>query len=166
MIYQINDFIKRAWNKIVTKSMVKTFGSVGKDVSIMEGFYVRGNRNVFLGNNISIGPNATFLCTRAKIEIGDYVMFGPNTTLVTGDHRIDIPGRYMMDIREEEKLPENDQPIILEGDNWIGANATILKGVKIGKGAVVSANALVIHDVPDYSVAGGVPAKIIKNRFQ
>lgn len=165
MFYQINDFIKRAWNKMVTKSMMKTFGAVGKNVSIMEGFYVRGNNNVFLGNNISIGPNATFLCTGAPIQIGNDVMFGPNVTMITGDHRIDIKGKKMFEVTEKEKLPENDQPIILEGDNWIGANVTILKNVRIGVGAVVAANSLVNKNVQPYSIVAGVPAKLIRNRF-
>lgn len=165
MIYQLNDFIKRAWNKVVTKSMMKTFGSVGKDISIMEGFYVRGNKNVFLGNNISIGPNATFMCTGAPIKIGNDVMLGPNVTLITGDHRIDIKGKKMIDVKEQEKLPENDQPIILEGDNWLGANVTILKNVRIGMGAVIAANSLVNKNVPPYSIVAGSPAKLVRNRF-
>lgn len=165
MIYQIDDFFKRAKNRLITKSMMKTFGSVGKKVSIMEGFYVRGNKNIFIADNVSIGPNATFLCTRAEIHIGQYVMMGPNVTIITGDHRMDIRGKNMMEVKEEEKNPENDQPVVLEGDNWIGANATILKGVTIGKGAVVSANALVIRDVEPYAIVGGIPAKKIKMRF-
>ena len=63
------------------------------------------------------------------------------------------------------KLPENDQPVTLCGDNWIGANVTILKGVTIGEGAVVAAGSLVIRDVPPYAIVGGVPAKVIKFRF-
>lgn len=165
MIYQINDTIKRAWNKIITRSMMKTFNSVGKNVSIMEGFYIRGNHNVRLGNNVSIGPNATFMCTRAPIEIGNDVMFGPGVTLITGDHRIDIIDKKMIEITENEKLPENDQPIIIEGDNWIGANVTILKNVRVGTGAVIAANSLVNRNVPPYSIVAGVPAKVVKMRF-
>ena len=82
-------------------------------------------------------------------------MFGPNVTIITGDHRIDIPGRPMISLTDKDKLPENDQDVILEGDNWIGANATILKGVKIGLGAVVAAGSLVNHDIPPFSIWGG-----------
>lgn len=56
-------------------------------------------------------------------------------------------------------------PVIIEGDNWIGANAIILKGVTVGRGAVVAAGSVVIHDVPPYSIVGGVPAKVISERF-
>ena len=78
---------------------------------------------------------------------------------------MDVIGRYMKDVGHDENLPENDQDIILEGDNWIGANSVILKGVTICRGAVVAAGAVVTQDVPPYSIVGGVPAKIIKMRF-
>jgi acetyltransferase-like isoleucine patch superfamily enzyme len=105
------------------------------------------------------------MCTRAEIKIGDHVMFGPHVFMITGGHRMDIIGRYMKSIGNNEKLPENDQDIIIEGDNWIGANSIILKGVTIGRGAVVAAGAVVTQDVQPYSIVGGVPAKLIKMRF-
>ena len=54
--------------------------------------------------------------------------------------------------------------IIIEDDVWIAANATILDGVKIGKGAIIAAGAVVCKDIPAYTIAGGVPAKVIKQR--
>lgn len=93
-------------------------------------------------------------------------MFGPHVTVVTGDHRIDIPDRPMISVRDDEKLPENDQDVVIENDVWGGANATILKGVTIGTGSVISAGAVVTKDVPPYSIVGGVPAKVIKMRFE
>ena len=92
-------------------------------------------------------------------------MFGPKVTVITGGHRTDIVGRYMSSVTDSEKRPEDDRDIVFEGDNWIGANVTVLRGVKIGKGAVVAAGAVVTKDVPAYSIVGGVPAKVIKNRF-
>ena len=121
--------------------------------------------NISIGSDVHIGRNNQFLCLIAPIYIGDHVMFGPNVTMITGNHRIDMIGRYMTTIRNSEKLSENDLPIIIEGDNWIGANAIILKGVKIGEGAVVASGAVVTSDVEPYSIVGGVPAKLIKYRF-
>lgn len=165
LIYKFFDFFNRAFHKVmvmpVKKSMLKT---CGKDVYIGKGSNISYG-NVSVGNHVSIGRNAEFMSTKAEIKIGDYVMFGPHVFMITGDHRIDIPDKYMYEIQESEKLPENDMDIILEGDNWIGANVIILKGVTIGKGAVVAAGAVVNKDVPPYSIVGGVPAKIIKMRF-
>lgn len=121
--------------------------------------------NVYCGTDIHIGKNNMFMCALAPIKIGDHVMFGPNVTVITGDHRMDLVGKYMTTVCNEEKLPENDQPVVFEGDNWIGANVTILKGVTVGKGAVVASGAVVNKDVPPYAIVGGIPAKVIKYRF-
>ena len=124
-----------------------------------------GYKNLCVGNNVSIGVDCRFICTRAKVIIGDNVMFGPAVTVITGGHRTDIVGRYMITVKDSEKRPEDDRDIIFEGDNWIGANSTILRGVTVGEGAVVVAGAVVTKDVPPYSIVGGVPAKILKMRF-
>ena len=78
---------------------------------------------------------------------------------------MDIVGRTMISVTNEEKRPEDDKDIIFEGDNWVGANATILKGVTIGQGSVIAAGSVVTRDVPQFSIVGGVPAKVIKMRF-
>ena len=112
-----------------------------------------------------IGKGCLFVGADAELIIGNHVMFGPNVTIVTGDHRTDIVGKYMSKVTVDEKLQENDLPVTIEGDNWIGANATILKGVNIGRGAIVASGALVLKEIPPYSIVGGVPAKIIRMRF-
>lgn len=58
-----------------------------------------------------------------------------------------------------------DKDVIIEEDVWIGANVTILKGVTIGKLSIIAAGALVIKDVPPYSIVGGVPAKFLKKKW-
>ena len=136
----------------------------GKNVRVAKGRF-SGINNVQIGNNVSLGTGFTLLSSRAKIYIGDDVMFCPGVTVVTGDHRTDILDRPMTTVTDNEKLPDNDKDVVFEGDNWIGANAIILKGVTVGKGSVVSAGAVVTHDVPPYAIVGGVPAKVIKYRF-
>ena len=155
---------KRIINKIKANSIKKKFISCGSSVSIPSNVKFFGF-NLKVGNHVSFGYGNVFMCTEASINIGDNVMFGPNVTMITGDHRIDMLGKFMIDVSVEEKLPENDQPITLEGDNWIGANSTILKGVTIKEGAIVAAGALVNKDVPPYAIVAGVPAKIIRYRF-
>lgn len=131
------------------------------------GGWVKGNlENVVVGNNVYFGDNNLFLSSNAKVIIGDNVVFGPNVTVITGDHRTDLVGRTIISVTEKEKRPENDQNVFFMGDNWIGANAIILKGVTIGKGAVIAAGAIVTKDVSPYEIVGGVPAKRIGFRFQ
>jgi len=92
-------------------------------------------------------------------------MSGPNLTIITGDHRTDILDRPMMSIAETEKLPDNDQDVIIGNDVWLGSNVTILKGVHVADHCVIAAGAVVTKDVqPKYSVWGGVPARMLSMR--
>lgn len=122
-------------------------------------------RNMEVGNDVSINEGALFMNTKARVIIRDHVMFGPNVTVITGNHRIDILGRYMSSITDDEKNEEDDQDVVFEGDNWIGAGSIILKGVRIGVGAVVAAGAVVSKNVPAYAIVAGVPAKVLRYRF-
>lgn len=122
-------------------------------------------KNINCGYNIYIGDGASFISSISTIYIGNYVLFGPNVTIRGGNHRLDVIGRYMYDIKEEEKLSENDQDVIIEDDVWIGCNVTILKGVTIGRGSVVAAGAVVTKSCAPYSIIGGNPARLIKMRF-
>ena len=126
---------------------------------------IKGLWNLSIGDGSSIPKGSTFYCTIAPLTIGRKVVFGPRPTIITGDHRIDMIGRYMIDVGDNEKLPEQDQPIVIEDDVWCGANVTILKGVTIGRGSVVAAGAVVTKSFPPYSVIGGVPAKLLRHRF-
>lgn len=85
-------------------------------------------------------------------------------TIITGDHKY-IPGRWLDSIKANEKEDFYDQDVTIEEDVWIGANVTILKGVTIGKSSIIAAGSLVIKDVPPYSIVEGVPAKIIKMKW-
>lgn len=69
----------------------------------------------------------------------------------------------MFDVKK--KREDDDLPVIIEDETWIGCNVTILKGVTIGRGAIVSAGSVVTKDVPCYSIVGGIPAKVLKYRF-
>ena len=126
---------------------------------------IKGLENLSIGDGTSIPKGSTFYCTEAPLTIGKKVIFGPRPTIITGDHRIDIIGKYIIDVTVDEKLPENDAPVVIEDDVWCGANVTILKGVTIGRGSVVAAGAVVTQSFPPYSIIGGVPAKMLKMRF-
>ncbi|MBE6601946.1 MAG: acyltransferase [Ruminococcaceae bacterium] len=153
ILIKIENFKKRMKKEELKASLL----ACGKDVSIGDNCVITPNA-VSVGNRSTLGRNLLVLSSRAKLKIGNDVMFGPNVTVVTGDHKIDVLGRTMASIKEEEKDPENDQDVIIEDDVWIGANVTILKGVVIGTGSVIAAGSVVTKSVPPYQIWGGVPA--------
>ena len=135
-----------------------------------KGVYIRplssdfkGLENLSIGDYTSIPKHSTFYCTGAPLTIGKKVIFGPAPTIITGDHRIDVVGKFIMD--SHDKLPENDARVVIEDDVWCGSHVTILKGVTIGRGSVIAAGAVVTKSCPPYSIIGGVPAKVLKSRF-
>ncbi len=104
---------------------------------------------VTIGNNVYIGSNLLTMA-RGGITIEDGAWIAANVQLLTNNH----------DLYERAVLL--CKPIVIKEDAWIGAGATILPGVCIGKHAVVGAGSVVTKDVPDYAVAVGSPAKVIK----
>ena len=146
----INSLKNRIYFPMVQKYVLKQVALHGVDITLGEGLSICGYKNIFLGDHIYIGPRATFLAAEAKIKIGNYVMFGPEVMIITGNHRTDVVGEYMYNVRE--KLPENDQDVVIEDDVWVGARALILKGVTIGEGSTIAAGTTVLKDVPPYSI--------------
>lgn len=123
----------------------------------------KGLENLSIGDGTTLPKHTVIYCTKAPVTIGRQVVFGPRPTIISGDHRFDIPGRYIAHCLD--KMPENDLPIIIGDDVWVGANVTILKGVTIGKGSIIAAGSVVTKDIPPCTIAGGIPAKVLKPRF-
>ena len=154
------------WDRLWAPIWKRSMKNCGKGVYLRPmSSDIKGIENLSVGDGSSIPKGSTFYCTRAELRIGNKVIFGPKPTIITGDHRIDIIGKYIIDVTDEEKLPDQDAPVTIEDDCWIGANVTILKGVTIGRGTVVAAGAVVNRDIPPYCISGGVPAKVLKFRF-
>ena len=110
-----------------------------------------------IGNNSNIGPYCYIGCS-GYIEIGNNVMISPRVSIYAENHVFE---QTDMTIKEQGVMR---QFVKIEDDCWIAANSIILAGVTVGRGSVVAAGSVVTIDVPPFSVVGGVPAKIIKNR--
>jgi acetyltransferase-like isoleucine patch superfamily enzyme len=163
MIGYICIYSKKFFHKFIVQPTTKSlFLKCGKNVHIGENSRFNYS-HISLGNNVSIGVNSIYISAVAKINIGNYVMIGPNVVIVTGNHRTDVLGEYMYNVKN--KLQENDADVNIEDDVWIGANVIILKGVNIGRGSVIAAGSLVNKDIDPYSVYGGNPAKLIAKRL-
>lgn len=95
-----------------------------------------------------------------KVKAGKYVMIAPDVTIAGSDHIFDQPGVPMY-FAGRPRLPET----IIGDDVWIGARVCIVAGVNIGRGSIIAMGSVVTKDVPAYSIYGGVPATIIRRRF-
>ena len=159
---------------------------VGRSVTIEDDVRINAlsQEGVWLGDNVSIGRftmiEATGLLTRlgkgvrigANSNLGDYNFVGGAGGVIIGENV--LVGQYVSfhpqnHIFVDPNVPikaqgTTQQGIVVEDDVWIGARVTILDGVRIGRGAVIAAGAVVTHDVPPYAVVGGVPARVIKWR--
>ena len=106
---------------------------------------------ITIGNNTFINTNVA-ITSLESITIGDRVKIANNVVIVDHDHD------YQNDMNEYRC-----QAVVIGNDVWIGANAVILKGVHIGDHAVIAAGSVVNHDVPENTVAGGIPASELKH---
>ena len=104
---------------------------------------------VTIGKNVFVNSNCLMM-SRGSITIEDDVMIAANVSLISNNH----------DPYERQVLL--CKPVVVKKGAWIGAGATILPGVTVGRYAIVGAASVVTHDVPDYAVAVGNPAKVIK----
>lgn len=115
-----------------------------------------GTGELIIKDNVYINKGTTVV-SHNKIVISEGVLIGPNVMIF--DHNHD---------REKELSNRGSQhykssPIYIEQDVWIGANSVILSGITIGKGSVIAAGSVVTKDVPENTIVGGNPARIIKN---
>lgn len=129
----------------------------GKGSYIAKGVRIRPNV-VKIGHGSFIGSEC-WIASRA--EIGNWVMLAGRVAFVGGDHRIDQPGVPAIEAGRDE-----NRPVVIGDDVWIGYGAIITHGVKIGEGAVVAAGSVVTKDVAPYCIVGGVPAEQIRMRFE
>jgi acetyltransferase-like isoleucine patch superfamily enzyme len=100
----------------------------------------------------------TYINGIGGVEIGKDTMLGPNVVLISGSHVFDNPN---VPIRLQGTTRAK---ITIGHDVWLGANVCVMSGVTIGEGTIVGSGAVVTKDIPPFSIAGGVPAVILRKR--
>ena len=125
------------------------------DYSVIESFACINNAvgDVMIGDHTRIGLHNTII---GPVDIGSHVNLAQGITVTALNHNFDNTEKRI----DEQGVSTN--PVTIEDDVWIGANAVILPGVTIGNHCVVAAGAVVTKDVPPHSLVAGVPAKVIK----
>lgn len=129
-----------------------TDSDINESVAIFTPLYINYGKHTKIGKNVFINFDCTFL-DLGGITIEDNVLIAPKVNLLSEGHPLEPKNRQALMVGH----------IHIKKNAWIGANATILPGVTIGENAIVAAGAVVSKDVPDNTIAGGIPAKIIKS---
>ncbi len=183
----LHNKLQSVWTYLYTGYYAHRFKAFGK--SVIHSFsYQRGLQYITIGNRSSIGRNVELtawdeykgqhftpeiiigdgtnirdysqITAINSIRIGNGVLTGPNILITDNAHGASIS--ELLDIAPNLRPLSSTGPVIIEDNVWIGAKASIMPGVHIGKGAIIAANSVVTHDVPAYCVAAGIPAKVIK----
>ena len=150
--YRIFSYIRK-WRSYLAHFC---FESSGSNINVERNANFGTGAGIIIGNNSGLGINCK---VRGPLEIGDDVMMGPDVIIYTQNHetsRTDVPMRG-----QGATLPRK---VKIESDVWIGGRVIILPGVTMGSGSIIGAGAVVTHDVPSFTVVGGVPATVMKYR--
>ena len=129
--------------------------SIGDDVRFYYGVVVEAGAEITIGSNTHFAPYGILY---GPLEVGSNCGIAGHVVFAAVGHgysKVDIP---------MVKQPTVGKKIIIEDNVWIGANAVIIGGVRVGTGSIIGAGAVVTKDVKPYSVMGGVPAKLIHKR--
>jgi len=129
----------------------------GQRVTLRRNVLIAGNGVLRVGDRTTINEEVIIACAES-VEIGSECMIAPRVYILDVDHNYST-----------REIPINSQgyrtaPVKIGDDVWIGAYSVILRGVKIGDGSIIAAHSVVNRDVPEYSIVGGVPAKVLGDR--
>jgi maltose O-acetyltransferase len=147
--------LSKKWRAFVCKHF---FHSFGRNVNIEHGAYFGSGQLIEIGDNSGIGVDCH---VPADIRIGKDVMMGPEVLIIgrNQNHRFDDLSLPMR-LQGHMDAP----PVVIEDDVWLGARVIILPGIKIGRGSVIGAGAIVTRDVPPFAICVGNPARVIRFR--
>lgn len=165
------EYFKRVNDDRYAKNQIRK-GVVLNDEVLFEGDCQIESESVFIGKvyvgSYSLIGFRNMLWGEEKgITIGRYCQLAPYVTIYAKNHSLHTLTAYNNRRLFDRRLKELDEYGLVKigSDVWIGKGATILSGVKIGSGVIIGAESVVTKDIPDYAVAVGNPAKVIKRRF-
>lgn len=158
--FEALDFNDSEKKQLILKEL---FGAIGKNVPIDYKFHCEYGKNIFIGNDVIIGPNCTFV-DNATIHIGNYVMIAPNVQIYTAYHPILPEERYISQRKEDDPIYFNTcaDPVEIKDGAWIGGGVIILPNVTIGENTIIGAGSVVTRSIPDNCVAFGNPCRVDK----
>jgi acetyltransferase-like isoleucine patch superfamily enzyme len=130
------------------------FKHLGERTVIQAGMRVTNPEKVSIGSRCNFAQGV-FITGGGGVTIGDWVGFGPDAKVWSVNHRFDDPDRPWLQQGWEQ------QPVVIEDDVWLGAGVFVMPGVTIGKGAIISACALVNKSIPPYALVAGNPARVV-----
>jgi acetyltransferase-like isoleucine patch superfamily enzyme len=128
---------------------------VSRSCRIISSAQIWGNCQVTIGDDTFIGHDVLITGGESRIEIGRFVDIGPRVCIVMGTHRIDMYGPHSAGAGDSKD-------VVIEDGVWIGANSTILGGVRLGRKCVIGAGSVVTRDIPPFTIAFGVPCRAVK----
>ena len=139
------------------------FGAVGENVAIDTPFHCDYGKNIFIGNDVIININCTFIDNR-PIHIGNQVLIASNVQIYTSSHPVLPQDRLVADWKEKKTtfFRTFAKPVTIEDGVWIGGGVILLPGVTIGKNSVIGAGSVVTRSIPERSVAVGNPCRVIR----
>lgn len=147
-----------------TNILSQLFGGIGSNVSVGVPFICDYGRNIYVGNNVSINMNCTFVDCN-KIEIGDNVLIASNVQIYTATHPVELSERLTPNWNPEKGeyfCRTYALPVKIGNGSWLGGGVIVLPGVTIGDGCVIGAGSVVTKDIPSNSLAVGNPCRVIR----
>lgn len=151
------------WRKKAKQNALETLilSAKGNNLSVFAPFFCKYGVNIHVGNDCFVNYNCTFLDV-CPIILGDGVWIGANVTLATPKHPFLAEERLNADYPDGRHDLEYAAPITLKDGCWICSSVTICGSVTIGENSIIAAGAVVTRDIPANCIAGGVPAKVIR----
>lgn len=158
--YSLSDYKDmRGRERILTELL----GGIGRNVIIDTPFHCDIGKNIFLGNDVIVNMNCTFVDNQS-IQIGNQVLIASNVQIYTSFHPVLPQERFNSDWKEKGTtfFRTYARPVVVKDNVWIGGGSIILAGVTIGENSVIGAGSVVTRSVPANCVAVGNPCRVIR----